>query len=184
MVWIFDCTNFLILPSTASYASHSQFVPYELLDEGRREELRTFTLDLLRYVKVSGYDITQNRLYGGGMSFVVSLDASFSSEVDPSSEEERKFCLQFFDRFLGYLSLQTLDPNFYLKVLFPVMTSYLKQHRTYFMPSEGQRGHSFASREEKLSITLCVVCNYFMNFGEASDYNYFAWRLVLYFLQC
>ena len=139
--------------SSVSYASHSQFVPYELLDEARREELRTFTLDLLRYVKVSGYDITQNRLYGG-MSFAVSLDASFSSEVDSSSEEETKFCLQFFERFLGYLSLQTLDPNFYLKVLFPVMTSYLNQHRTYFMPSEGQRGHSFASREEKLSITV------------------------------
>lgn len=141
-------------PLVASYASHAQFVPYELLDEARREELRTFTLDLLRYVKVSGYDITRSRLYGGGMSFAVSLDTSFSSEADPSSEEEMKFCLQFFDRFLGYLSLeQTLDPDFYLKVLFPVMTSYLKQHRTYFMPSEGQRGHSFASREEKLSIT-------------------------------
>ena len=138
-----------------SYATHSQFVPYELLDEARREELRTFTLDLLRYVKVSGYDITRNRLYGG-MSFAVSLESSFSSEADPSSEEERKFSLQFFDRFLGYLTLQILDPNFYLKVLFPVMTSYLKQHRTYFMPSEGQRGHSFASREEKVSITVYV----------------------------
>lgn len=141
--------------STANYATHSQFVPYELLDEARREELRTFTLDLLRYVKVSGYDITQNRLYGG-MSFAVSLDRSFSSETDPSSDEENKFCLQFFNKFLSYLTVQTLDPNFFLKVLFPVMTSYLKQHRTYFMPSEGQRGHSFASKEEKLSITVYV----------------------------
>lgn len=156
VVFCVSFINFFVLLSTVNYASHSQFVPYELLDEARREELRTFTLDLLRYVKVSGYCIVQNRLFGGGMSFAVSLDTSFSSEVDPTSEEETKFCLQFFERFLGYLSLQktTLDPNFYLKVLFPVMASYLKQHRTYFMPSEGQRGHSFASREEKLSIIV------------------------------
>ena len=150
-----DGIQYLYVMPTANYASHSHFVPYELLDETRREELRTFTLDLLRYVKVSGYDITRNRLYGG-MSFAVSLDNSFSSEADPSAEEERKFCLQFFDRFLNYLTMPSLNPNFYLKVLFPVMTSYLQQHRTYFMPSEGQRGHSFASREEKLHITVYV----------------------------
>ena len=86
----------------------------------------------------------------------VSLEVACHSPSHWTSEEETKFCLQFFERFLGYVSSQktTLDPNFYLKVLFPVMTSYLKQHRTYFMPSEGQRGHSFASREEKLSIIV------------------------------
>ena len=83
------------------------------------------------------------------MTFALSVDQSLD-ETD--SQEERKFCLQFFDVFLRYLSLPSLDPNFYLKVLFPVMTSYLQRHHTYFMPSEGQRGHSFASREEKVYI--------------------------------
>ena len=94
------------------------------------------------------------------MSLGISLDASFSREMDTSSSDnERKFGLQFFDHFLGYLTPAIpLDPNFYLKVLFPVMTSYLQQHRTYFMPSEGQRGHSFASKEEKFSITTYVCC--------------------------
>lgn len=45
-----------------------------------------------------------------------------------------------------------LDLVFYLKVLFPTMTSYLTQHAGYFMPFSGQRGHSFASSEEKLII--------------------------------
>ena len=140
------CVTFPFL--TVGYASHPQFVPYELLDESKREELRTFTLDLLRYLKVSGYDISQNHLYGG-MTFSMSVD-SISDEM--TATQEKKFCLQYFNMFLSYLSLQNLEPSFYLKVLFPVMTSYLHRHRTYFMPSEGQRGHSFASREEKVYI--------------------------------
>lgn len=83
------------------------------------------------------------------MTFALSVNQSLD-ETD--TQEERKFCLQFFDMFLRYLSLPSLDPNFYLKVLFPVMMSYLQHHHTYFMPSKGQRGHSFASREEKVYI--------------------------------
>ena len=45
-----------------------------------------------------------------------------------------------------------LNSDFYLKVLFPVTTSYLAQHAGYFMPSSEQRGHSFASKEEKLLV--------------------------------
>ena len=147
--YVCDLTHALCYHAV-SYASHPHFVPYELLDEARREELRTFSLDLLRYMKVSGYAIVQNHLYSG-KSFAFSVDHSVD-ETDSLSHGERKFSLQFFDMFLSYLSLQNLDPNFYVKVLFPVMTSYLQQHHTYFMPSDGQHGHSFASREEKVYI--------------------------------
>lgn len=133
-----------------SYASHPQFVPFELLEESKREELRTFTLDLLRYLKVSGFAIAQNRLFSG-MTFALSMDGGID-EAD--SSEEKKFCFHFFEIFLSHLSIQNLELSFYFKVLFPVMTSYLQHHRAYFMPSEGQRGHSFASREEKEFIVM------------------------------
>lgn len=141
---------FTVCVYTVSCTCHPHFVPFELLDEARREELRTFTLDLLRYLKVSGHNIVQNHLYGG-MTFALSVDKS-PDETESVSQGERKFCLQFFDMFLSYLSLQNLDLQFYLKVLFPVMTSYLQRHQTYFLPSEGQRGRSFAPREEKVYI--------------------------------
>ena len=155
------CTSLTVPPSLffsllslslhpVSYASHPQFVPFELLEESKREELRTFTLDLLRYLKVSGFAITQNRLFSG-MTFALSMDRGID-EAD--SSEEKKFCFHFFEIFLSRLSVQNLELSFYFKVLFPVMTSYLQHHRAYFMPSEGQRGHSFASREEKEFIVM------------------------------
>ncbi len=46
-----------------------------------------------------------------------------------------------------------LERDFYLKVAFPVLTSYLTKHSGYFMPACGaERMHSFGSREEKAVI--------------------------------
>ena len=45
-----------------------------------------------------------------------------------------------------------LERDFYLKVAFPILTSYLNKHSNYFMPLDGQRRNSFASKEEKVKI--------------------------------
>ena len=39
--------------------AHPSFVPYVLLDEKKKEELRTYALDLMRYLKVSGFETSR-----------------------------------------------------------------------------------------------------------------------------
>lgn len=45
--------------TSPDYHAHPSFVPYVLLDEKLKEELRVYALDLLRYLKVSGFETSR-----------------------------------------------------------------------------------------------------------------------------
>ena len=96
-------------------------------------------MDLFRYLALEGWELTRG----------TNINRA-SSEEDNVTKE--RFSLQLFSKFQHLLSLEKLDVTFHIKVLFPVLTSYLSSHAGYFMPSEAHRGHSFASKEEKLKI--------------------------------
>lgn len=119
-------------------------MPYELLDEEKKEKKRSFVFDLMRYLTLEGWELSWK------------LSRSYSSVPRANSEEEavskERFSLQLFTKFQQLLSSPKLDVTFHLKVLFPLLTSYLEHHAGYFMPTETHRGHSFATKEEKLKI--------------------------------
>ena len=77
----------------ADYLSHVHFCPYELLDEAVMEERRCYALDLLRYLQVSGFELSLSR---------VSL--SSLNEGTQATTFREKFALQLFQRFLDLLT--------------------------------------------------------------------------------
>lgn len=127
----------------ANYHNNPNFVPYELVNEVKKEELRGFSLDLLRYMRVSGFKPSKTR---ASLQRVVS-------EPEATSHH-RKFSLQFIDKFVEFLSpTKQMGAEFYLKVLFPVMGGYLQKYSAYFMPSGcTQTCSTTSSREEKMMI--------------------------------
>jgi hypothetical protein len=127
----------------ANYLSNPNFVPYELIDESMKEERRGFSLDLLRYMRVLGLKPSKTRMS--------MRSAPVLSEQESIPSNHKKFALQFFDKFMEYLSPpKQLGAEFYLKVLFPVLTNYLNRYITYFLPvSNMQTSSSTASKEEK-----------------------------------
>ncbi len=65
----------------------------------------------------------------------------------------KKFSLEFFDKFLDFLSRPEMSVDFYIKILFPLFSSYLRKWGGYFMPSSSlQASSSTASKEEKVVI--------------------------------
>lgn len=76
------------------------------------------------------------------------------SEHETTTNNHKKFSLQFFDKFVEYLSSpKQLGAEFYLKVLFPVLTNYLQKYSSYFMPTSNMQASSTtASKEEKMRI--------------------------------
>ena len=149
-VVIVDLLTLLISLLTANCDSHPYFCPYELIDEEKKEELRNFSLDLLRYMRFAGFE--PSKLHP-------TLSMRSMSELEQSSNHE-KFSLQLFKKFLDFLSTTKIEIEFYLKVLFPVVTSYMQKYAGYFMPSNDMQASSTtASKEEKLIILKCVtVC--------------------------
>ena len=129
-------------PVAADYRSHPDFLAYELLEGDAKDRHRKYSLDLLRFFKVSGYEPQKTR---------VAITSS-SSSSNQASQSQEKFSLQLFDKLLQLLSSPGLDAGFFVKVLCPTLTGYLQQHAGYFLPSGILRGHSFASREEKIKI--------------------------------
>ena len=119
-------------------------MPYDLLGEAKKDELRSLSLDLLRYMKVAGFEPSKTR---------PSLQRMLS-ERDSTNNCFTKFSLQFFDTFMEFLSKPSQQgAEFYLKVLFPVMTGYLQKYAGYFMPtSDMQASGATASRNEKMKI--------------------------------
>jgi hypothetical protein len=136
--------------TSEDYQSHPFFQPYELVDEVVKEEKRTYVLDLLRYLRVSGFELPRT------VKKVTSLAQSRQSSV-----YQERFSLQLFDKFLHLLS-ENRDPVYYGRVLFPTLASYLEHNRKYFIPVAGQRLAQSASREEKLTILklFCQVMDY------------------------
>ena len=129
-------------PSAADYQNHPNFAPYELIEETKKEELRSFFLDLLRYMRIAGLEPSRCRAH---------LHSGLTKQH--STGNHKKFSLQFFDRFLELLSTPKLEVDFHLKVLFPLLTSYLQKYRPYFMPSSDmQVSSTTASKEEKMKI--------------------------------
>ncbi len=107
-----------------------------------KDEMRSFFLDLLRYMRIAGFEPTRTR---------ANFQQAFSKRENGNNH--RKFSLQFFDRFLDYLSMPKLEVDFYLKVLFPVLTSHLQKFRGYFLPcTDMQVSSTTASVEEKMKI--------------------------------
>ena len=47
-------------PLSADYQSHPFFQPYELLDDVMKEERRTYALDMLRYMRISGFELLRS----------------------------------------------------------------------------------------------------------------------------
>lgn len=134
---------FHLLDWAADYRSHPRFMPYELIEEVKKEELRAFCLDLLRSMRIKGSVPSRTR---------ASLQQS-PSEQETNGGNHKKFSLQFFDKFLDFLTMPTMDVDFYLKVLFPVLTNYLQKYAGYFMPSSDMQASSTtASKEEKMRI--------------------------------
>lgn len=129
-------------PSPADYHSHPSFMPYEQIDETKKDDLRSFSQDLLRYMRMSGFEPSKTRS---------SIQRSISSEQD-ATKNHRKFALQFFNRFFEFLSRPKVDVEFYLKVLFPVVTAYLQKYAGYFMPFMDMQNCNTASKEEKVRI--------------------------------
>lgn len=125
------------------------FISFEFLDETKKEELKYASLELLRFLRVKGFEPNRMR---------ASL-LSRSPNEKGTSENHQKFALQFFDKFSGFLSSPSkCDVDFYLKVLFPVATGYLQKHSGYFMPCSGiQASSTTASKEEKLTIIKYVM---------------------------
>ena len=136
-----NIASILLCACIANYQNHPHFMPYELLNEARKDELRTFSLDLLRYARFNGFEPIRGRS---------SLYERVVSEQ--GQNEKEKFSLQFLKKFLKFFE-EKLDVDFYLKVLFPVLTSYLERHAGYFMPNSTMQATSTtASREEKKMI--------------------------------
>ena len=57
LVTLYIVSPLLSLSCTADYSSHPFFQPYELVDDVVKEERRAFALDLLRYLKISGFEL-------------------------------------------------------------------------------------------------------------------------------
>lgn len=128
----------------ADFLSHQLYQPYELLDEVIKDKDRTYALDLLRYLRVSGFELNRTRVR---MSTLV--------QSSQGSQCQEKFAIQLFGKALELLEAK-LEMGFYLRVLFPMLTSYLNCHAGYFMPMANQRSNSFASQEEKSKILKYV----------------------------
>lgn len=128
----------------ADFLSHQLYQPYELLDEVIKDKDRTYALDILRYLRVSGFELNRTRVR---MSTLV--------QSSQGSQCQEKFAIQLFGKALELLEAK-LEMGFYLRVLFPMLTSYLNCHAGYFMPMANQRSNSFASQEEKSKILKYV----------------------------
>ena len=134
----------------ADFLSQQLYQPYELLDEVFKDRDRSYALDLLRYLRVSGFELNRTR---------VRMSTLVQSSVGSQCQE--KFAVQLFEKALELLGAE-LQMEFYLEVLFPVLTSYLECHAGYFVPSAAWSGSSFASQEEKTKILQYV--HFFMEY--------------------
>lgn len=116
---------------------------YELLDENYKEQLREDAVELLRFMRMHGFDPVRLR------SNLLARSAS-----GYESKSHMKFALQFFDMFTGFVSsVSEHNVDFLLKVLFPTATGYLEKYAGFFMPtSDVQESSTTASKEDKLSI--------------------------------
>lgn len=126
------------------FLSQPLYQPYELLDEVFKDKYRSYALDLLRYLRVSGFELSRTRVR---MSTLVQSSGG--------SQCQEKFAVQLFEKAIELLGAE-LQMDFYLEVLFPMLTSYLECHAGYFVPSAAWRGSSFASQEEKTKILQYV----------------------------
>ena len=150
---------YLSLPSpilVADYLSQQLYQPYELLDEVFKDKDRSYALDLLRYLRVSGFELNRTR---------VRMATLVQSSVGSQCQE--KFAVQLFEKALELLGAE-LQMEFYLEVLFPVLTSYLDCHAGYFVPSAAWSGSSFASQEEKTKILQYV--HFFVDYHTKNFY--------------
>lgn len=129
-------------PSSADYRDHPNFLPYEILDETKKDELRTSSQDLLRYLRVCSFEPCKLR----ASIYQTQLEQDTTST-------HKKFSLQLFEKFLNYLSAPNVEVEFCLRVLFPMLTAYLQKYYSYFMPyTDMQTSSTTASKEEKMSI--------------------------------
>ncbi len=117
---------------------------YELLDENNKEQLRDDAVELLRFMRMYGFDPARLK---------ANVLARSVSEYE-ASQGHMKFALQFFNMFTDFLSsVSEHNIDFLLRVLFPTATGYLQKYAGFFMPtSDIQESSTTASTEEKMSI--------------------------------